>query len=214
MVLPSHLLSFAAALVFASITILRAENLVQNPGFETGEEGWVLGIPPEHEGSAATWAIDSADPHSGASVAVMKTDEPIRWSIATKKAWPVNPGEKYRVMAWVKLGEDAKMTNHDARAYIRLTLLDSSSKLAISDPQGHLHIGLSGDVARNQSVFKLRVPELSVGWQKIEGVVEIPPETVFAGLNLFVHGVTGTIHWDDASLELVSDTTPLSKVVD
>ena len=171
MTTPIHLLSFAAALMLSNITILSAQNLVLNSGFESGKEDWNLFIPPESKGFNSTWTIESAEPHSGASVAVMKTDEPIRWSIANRRPFSVNPGEKYRVTAWVKFGKDAKMDNLDGFPHVRLTLFDDVAKLSISDPQGHIYIGLSGDVARNQSVRKLAVPKLPVGWQKINGVV-------------------------------------------
>ena len=91
MTIPIHLLSFAAALMLSNITSLSAQNLVLNSGFESGKEEWNLFIPSESKGFNSTWTTESAEPHGGASVAVMKTDEPIRWSVAQRSPFRLIP---------------------------------------------------------------------------------------------------------------------------
>ena len=201
--------SLALLAAISVAPLLHAENLVPNPGFEDGQDGWVLFVPPINEGAKVQWVVVNDDPHSGAACLSMKSDEPIRWAVSSKKAFKVSPGEKYRVQAWVKYSKDAKIEPGAPGANIRVTLV----KLSPSDPLGHIHVGLAG-VVRSSSVRKLNVPQLPSGWQKIEAVIEIPADNDLVDLSLFSQGVAGTMFWDDVSFELVDPNTPLSKVLE
>jgi len=203
---------FVASLVLSS-PLLRAENLIANPGFEFGEEKWALFIPPEHVGVPVELTIVSDESQSGAASVSVHAGEPIRFAIGAKKSLSVARGERYRIRAWIKFSKDAEITGEGPVAYVRAKLAESSN-LDIADALGHIHIGLTGDVARNPSVQKLAVPELPTGWRKIEAVIEIPDTAVLMGINLFLDGVTGTVFWDDISVELVSPRTPLSRMIE
>jgi len=188
-----------------------ADNILPNPGFESGQEGWATFVPPAHEGAKVLWIVANEDPHSGAACAMMKSDEPVRWALNSKRGVKVLPGEKYRVQAWVKYAKDVKIEQGHPGAYIRVTLIEVTGQ-STADPLGHIHIGLAG-VARNASVGKLFMPQLPSGWQKIDAVIEIPANTGTVGIALFSQGVTGAISWDDVSFELVDAKTPLSQVL-
>ena len=202
--------SLALFATFFAAPILHAENLVQNPGFESGQDGWVSFVPPAHEGAKVQWIVaNNEDPHSGTACAMMKSEEPVRWALSSKRSYQVLPGEKYRIQGWFKFSKDTKIEQGAPGAYVRLTLGQS-----ITDPLGNnIYIGLAG-VARNPSVGKLFVPQLPAGWQKIEAVIEIPANTSSVDFALFSHGVTGAISWDDVSFELVDSKTPPSKVLE
>ncbi|MFZ4776063.1 MAG: hypothetical protein ACOYM3_11895 [Terrimicrobiaceae bacterium] len=209
-----HVRSLALLASISIAPILRAENHVQNPGFEDGIEGWRLFLPPPHEGANVQWTAVNDDPHSGAACLSMTIDEPIRCAIPTKRSFKVLPGEKYRVQAWVKFAKDARIEPGNPGAYIRATLFEDRGQ-STTDPLGNIHIGLNGDVARSPSTGQLNVQQLPAGWQKIEAVIEIPAnDTESLDVALFSQGVTGTVFWDDVAFELVDPKTPLTKVLE
>ena len=200
--------SLALLATVSVASFVHADNVLPNPGFESGQDGWVSWVPPAHEGAKVQWIVANEDPHSGAACAMMKSEEPVRWALSSKQINQVLPGEKYRIQAWVKFSKDTKIEQGAPGAYVRLTLGQS-----VTDPLGHIHVGLAG-VARSPSMGKLIVPQLPSGWQKIDAVIEIPANTSTVTISLLSHGVTGAISWDDVSFELVDSKTPLSKVLE
>lgn len=203
--------SLPLLVTLAAVTLAHANNFVENPGFEAGQKGWL--VPTTQEYANHPWDIAEEDPHSGGACASLTSEEPGRYAIGAEQTHKVLQGERYRIEAWVKFSKDARLEGDFPVAYIRATLTEAS-RLDISDPLGHIHVGLLGGVARSPSVGKLGVPELPSGWRKIEAVIEIPPDAAFLQLNLFVHGVVGTVFWDDVSFESVDAGTPLSKILE
>lgn len=84
-------LLLVAALALA-LPCLAAANLVKNPGFEAGAEGWDL---PEG------FSVDTAVAHSGAASLRFAWDDAARRRIATQKL-PLRPGRRYLMSAWLK----------------------------------------------------------------------------------------------------------------
>lgn len=206
-------LPIALIATLSAVTVVRADNLVLNPGFESGKQEWVLFVPSEFQGTALEWDMVEESPHDGAVSMSMTSGEPARWALGSMKRIPVAPGEKYRLSAWVRFGKGSELVGSAPAAYIRLVLQNAESQ-DISDPLLHIHIGLNGDVARSNALAKLHPTELpGEGWHKIEGIVAIPQETATVRINLFVEGVKGTVYWDDVSLELVPPETELSPVL-
>jgi len=204
------------AVVLAALSLgplLYADNLIKNPGFETELENWKLVVPPEHEGAQVDLAVTKEDPHSGMASASLKVEEPVRCSVGSTVYVKTSPDERYRVRGWIKFSKDAQLAGDFPVAYIRETLFERMGAPP-PGPLGNIHIGLTGDVARQPSIPKLGIPQLPSGWQKIEAVIEIPPDCFLMCLALTVHGVVGTVYWDDVSVELVPVETPLSKVLD
>jgi hypothetical protein len=208
----SPLLLIGLALVLGTPAAL-ADNAIENPGFEAGKEKWGPFIPSESQGIQLKWDVSATEPHGGTMAAEMASGEAARWVLTPSERIPVNPGEKYRVTAWVRFGEGAQLVGNAPAAYVRLVLSDAA-KQDIPDPMLHLHLGLAGDVVRSTAIARINVPDLPTGWQKIEGVIEVPPDVALIGLNLVVHGVVGTTYWDDVSFELVPAETPLSPVLE
>jgi len=206
-------LSFALVSTFCAVPLVRADNLVVNPGFESGKQEWVLFVPQQFQGAELTWDMVQESPHEGAVSMSMNSGEPARWALGSVKRITATPGEKYRISAWVKFGKGAEFSGNAPAAYLRLVLHDSAMQ-DIPDPKLHIHVGLNGEVARSDALTKLNVNELpGEGWHKIEAVVEIPDQTASVRINLFAEGVKGTVYWDDVSLELVPAETELSSVV-
>lgn len=183
-------------------------NLVENPGFEDGDTAWSLGIPSEAEGLVDGFKISKDNPHSGQACASLSSSEPTRYILIAKTPINVSPGDKIKMTAWVRFGYTAVLKTGFPGVYFRAGLM-TALKQDISDPLRHLHVGLGGKTARSTSVMeKLAIDALPSGWTKIEGVVEIPEETAYAYPTLVVHGVSGTVFWDDVSIEIVSSKTP------
>jgi len=213
----SHALVAAACSLLLLVSTAFADGLVKNPGFETGEEGWNLFLPAEEVGTEAVkWAIlgKSEFSHEGQSVAALTGTDPIRWGISGT-SFKVSEGQKYRISAWVKFDQDAQILDKaKVHAYVRATMLDASGQDVEGNDFGHFHIGLSGDVAGNMKVDKLRLPELPMEWRKIEGVIQIMPGVSKLNMTLFINGVIGTAYWDDLSIEEMPDEIPLSRILE
>jgi hypothetical protein len=190
-----------------------AENLVVNGGFEAGKSGWGQFIPEESKSASVSWNISETDPHGGTVAAVMTNPKEARWALNPAARIPVKPGEKYRVTAWIRFGKDAKLEGTFPAAYVRLVFTDAGQK-DISDRRLHIHLGLSGNFAWSTALAMLNVASLPTNWKKMEGVLEIPPGADLVGINLMVHGVSGTIYWDDIAFEPVPAVTPLSPALD
>jgi hypothetical protein len=60
----------------------------------------------------------------------------------------------------------------------------------------------------------LNTTNLPTSWKKMEGILEIPPGADLVAINLMVHGVSGTIHWDDIVFEAVPAETPFTPALD
>ena len=69
------------------------QNLISNPGFEDGAEGWSL---------AATQSVDEAIFHSGSKAARIEVPGPEPSSSSLGRTVPVNPDTAYRCELWVR----------------------------------------------------------------------------------------------------------------
>jgi len=212
---PSQLVAAFSLLLLTPAAF--ANDSLENPSFESGDIGWSLFLPAEFMGTEAVkWEViqKSEDSHEGQSAAVLTGTDPIRWGISATTIW-VSEGEKYRISAWVKFDQDAQILDEaKVHAYVRATMLDASGQDVEGNHFGHFHIGLSGDVAGNMKVDKLRLPELPMEWRKIEGVIQIMPGVSKLNMTLFINGVIGTAYWDDLSIVKMPDETPLSRILE
>lgn len=213
----SQLAAFAVGIhiVFGS-TLLSAnpaENQIDNPGFESGGDGWTLFLPKDEN---QTLSIVQEEPHSGANCARTFSPTVSRYALKVdgfKVA--VTPGQRLKVSAWVRFGDDAVLAEPQPAAYIRLQLRNKDGH-EIADPLLHFHICLDGTAARSPVMWgwKKNIKTLPQGWQHLEGVVEIPDGVTTLVPEFFVHGVSGSVFWDDLSLSEVDATEPLSEMVE
>lgn len=203
--------SFVGALLsLAALGHAAADNLVSNPGFESGTAGWDLFVPADSKDKVQPLAVVGDNPHSGSACAVGSADGFARYGICTPKTGiPVAPGDRYRIQAWVRFGSDSATKDGWPQAYVRATLMKGPDQ-GSTDPLGHIHVGLNGETSRNATLWKLSPREQSKEWRKIEGVIEIPPDTALIIPVLFVQGVNGKVYWDDVSMEKVPSDTPLT----
>ena len=210
--------SLIVAFFFAFIREIHAENALLNPGFETDKAEWNLFVAPESVDKNCKFRIAGAHPHSGRNCAEVVSEDFARLGIIPSRSIFVTAGERYRVSAWIRADAGAEIKPGSPGVLIRLTLRhgkeDAAGKPAI-------FIGLNGNVA----ILSLKTPvalpglatELPSDWTKLEAVVEIP--AINDGVDSLVLGVfgqytKGTFYIDDVSLEKVSESTPLSPVVE
>ena len=201
----------AGLTIFAVSMIARADNLAPNLGFEDGNAGWVLFVPPAYQGVRPEWMPTSAESHSGTASAELKSSGQERWGIGFAKRVPVKPGGKYRVSAWVKFAQGAQLSPPAPAAYLRVALYTADNQDA-GGRLGHIHVGLGGVAVRSSALARLAVGELPTGWSKLEQIIEIPPDTELISCNVFVQGVAGSVFVDDFAFESVSDDTPAANV--
>lgn len=208
--------TLAAGLLAGLMSSALADNLIPNPGFESGMDGWEVFLGPEFRSTGAVYEgkVQEGVFHEGSAAVALNTDVPIRYGISStaKNPIPVDGGARYKVTGWVKFSDDAVLQPNRGSVYLRLALLDAPGH-ATEDPLGNIHIGLDGKVARTPDVAKLVCHEIPRDWQKIEAVVDIPEGQNYVVMGLFADRISGTAYWDDISLERVEKDTPLSPVL-
>lgn len=214
------MLCFAwASVLHAGGPTPEAKNRIANPGFESSSADWKLFLAPRTDSGPSqqpVFEVVNDTKHTGNASARLTSDVGERYALkATGPAVDVAPGQRYRVSAWVHFDENAHLAQEGRPgAYIRLTLSQVSGK-DIDDPLLHMHICLNGKAARSPAINKgvCNIYTLPKGWQKLEGVVEIPAGTKTITPELYVHGVVGAVNWDDVEMVEVSKSAPLSQMI-
>jgi hypothetical protein len=204
--LPAH--SFLLAV--ASLLILfcgnsRAENAIPNGGFELGTAGWSAFVPDESKAKNCRFDVVHDNPHGGASCAVLASDDFARHAVGVKPI-PVQPGEHYRVSAWVRADSKAVVKPGGAGFVLRLTLHGSDSASSTN-----LNLVLGNRI--NLSHTPPPSDPLPSVWTKTEAIIAVPAAISSIGVDLFVHYAKGAIYVDDVSFEKVDSSvaaTPLS----
>ena len=200
----------ALALFFTCLGIQGSagQELVENGGFEDGVAGWTLFVPDESQDKNCRFDVSNDSPHSGTTCLRLQSDDVARFSVGAVAGFPVQPGEHYRVTAWVRADSAARVRPKAPGFVIRLNLRQGNTDAA----GGHLFIELGNVVSRDTPAESSSA--LPKGWTKVEAVVEIPTgvDTVFP--SFFSWWVAGTLFVDDFSIEKVDASTavtPLSQ---
>ena len=189
--------------------IVRADNLISNPGFESGTNGWDLFVPGESRDKKCSFLLSGSTVHSGSACAEISSEDFARFGITSQSPIPVNPGGRYRVSAWVKATPGSEVKAKTTGFFFRFEL-NHGNRNAFGNPL--IFIGLNGKVAVSPDGDRTPLATaLPTEWTKMEAVVEIPAEGV-DNMRLVVFGgyTKGSIFIDDISVEKVSGTTTLS----
>ncbi len=187
----------------AFVLSVQAENLILNSGFEEGEGPWVLYIPKESVGKEVQFSISNESPHSGIACAKLESKDFVRYCLSAKKGFHVQPGERYRIAAWIKAG-GAEAQEGSPGVAIRLTLIQGNTDA----PGGHLFLDSEGNIAPFPTLKKQAA--LSKEWKNIEGVFEIPEGTDQLRVDIFSWITRGAFFLDDLTLERVDTSTALT----
>jgi len=209
-----------AMAVFAGASISSAfagENLIKNPGFESGTDSWGLFVPDAEKTKGCRLSIETVGAHSGSSFADLSSDQFARFALSSNSGIKVAPGERYRVSLWIGADVSAKAKDKTPGVVLRFILRKGDADAADSPA---VFVGLNNSVSlallkKPFDLGKLAAP-LPTQWTKVEAVFEIPAVEGGVdnmGLGIFWQETSGKIYVDDVVLEKVDPTTPLSPVV-
>jgi len=98
---------------------MAGENLLVNPGFEDGLEGWRPSLPPAAVSKNPTIAVSADAAHSGAGGLVMTCNESVRYACTPSflAGWgSPQPGDRFNISVWVRAGGDFVQKSKKMRA--------------------------------------------------------------------------------------------------
>ncbi len=192
---------------------LFAENEIINPGFEQDAAAWNLQVAKQDEGKGIEMSVVAEAPRAGGTgEKCLKLSSPLetRYSAAPgTRLKGVEPGEHYRISAWIKPGDSFACKPGALGFYIRATLFTAPGKDA---PGGHLFFLPGEKVIYGRLPAGSDAQPLPAGWSQVVALFEIPPETKLMALNFFVEGASGPLYLDDVALDKVAATIPLTPV--
>lgn len=184
-------------------------NRLANGGFEDGMKGWHLWGPPESKAAGCTFITVPSELHSGGHQARLESRATTRFGILPDgPPLRVQPGERYRITAWVKAGADFKAEPGTPGVVLRATLFEFPGK---DHPGGHLFVGAQGVAIGNPAPLADPAPPRE--WTKLEAVVEIPAGANHLVFFVFVWRASGTLSVDDVSLVRVPRSETLTPVL-
>jgi hypothetical protein len=189
--------------------VARAENLLTNPGFETGDMGWEIFIPENSPYQKPTFTVVETGGRTGKASAKLTSDEFARFALTRKKSLTVYPKERYRVSFWYRADAKVAVQPGTPGLLLRATL---SFGDGTNIPKGHVYVGAGGRVSREPSIIISSAALLPV-WTKVEAVIEIPEDAEKMGLNIFYWLMSGTVFIDDVVFEAVPANTPLTELM-
>jgi hypothetical protein len=192
----SFLLCLAAAGLFAG-GLRASENLLENPGFESGAAHWGVFVPAESRDKGCEWTVTDSEGHTGRAAMKMCSLEPARFTVSNKTPLYVNAGDSYLVSAWVKLQPEDGQTISWPAAYIRIPM----RKIDGSDAQvGHQHLTLESRIQSDVNPAPASLDLRPGKWTRVAATITIPPGVERIGVELFSHGFAGCVWWDEVSI--------------
>ncbi|QYY35445.1 GDSL-type esterase/lipase family protein [Ruficoccus sp. ZRK36] len=199
----SKLIHLSLLSVLATLTLSHAragENLVQNPSFEQLSSkqnpryysSFFPKAPAKNadvvgQGDLSMVLVDDSTAHSGKYSLRLSSDKPVRIAMGQSKL-PFIPGQTIRVTAWMK-GENLKATSSMPAGVIRF---------AFSAPDNK-------DI--HQDIYKqsgwLKAPSSDFDWTELTTTVTVPEGTENVNMQCFLWEGTGTVWFDDLSVEVI-----------
>lgn len=207
---------FLAALLPQTASASVGKNLIMNGDFEKGVESWQLLLGKDAADSGATLTADNRNAYSG--LGSLKLFSPVitRFSCGPHLAagGKVKPGERYRLSAWVRAGEDFVQQPGSVGFVVRVNL---RSPERVDSPDGHYYFALSGRGMR----APYEVPRSVLGtapvsreWKNLEVVFDIPEGVGLIGFNFFAESGSGSIFVDDVTLEIAGPEEVPTALID
>jgi len=221
----SNILHKAAAVAFSvflsagfGIAAPSAENLIQNPDFESGTDGWIMFVPQSARESGCKFEIGRTGAHSGESYAALSSEDFARFALGAKKTISVTPKERYRFTMWVRAESGAEVKIRTQGVIIRFVLRHGKTDIP-GVPA--IFVGLNGNVAyqlmaRGGSLAGVSTAALPSEWKKVEAVFDIPEingDVDTMDFGIFGQDTKGLFCLDSMTLEKVDPSVPLSPVV-
>jgi hypothetical protein len=194
----------------SALSGVHAQNLLTNGDFENGAKGWNLFAPPAAEGSECKFEAVSDTPHDGGQCGRLSSVGEARYAITSSpRGLAPTPGDRYRLTAWVRAGQDFTPRANTPGFVIRVTLFGDPGYQA-DVPGGHVYLGVDNRAFRGVDVSPLNNEPIPKEWTKLECVFAIPEGTASLNVAVFVWQGSGSVFVDDVSLENVDNSTPLT----
>ncbi|HWZ94850.1 MAG TPA: hypothetical protein VNW30_06610 [Opitutaceae bacterium] len=176
---------------------LPGQNLLSNSGFEKGSDDWRMFVARGSEHAGCEFNVVAGGAHAGKIAATLKSTNPARFGICpVRPPITVKAGERYRLSAWVKAGDDFQVEPGTAGVVIRATLFQAPW---VDAKDGHVFISLNG-VSQPDAVHLSAGQSVPKEWTKLEGVIQIPPGVTEMAYFIFCRKASGTLWVDDVSL--------------
>ena len=203
-----QLVSISALACIAGGPVLAAP--AQPESFAFGGQPWAMFVPKESEPASCRMAGNCSSTHSGQPGVILASNDFARYGMRPyTKSIPVIGGERYRLSAWVKADQGCRVESGTAGLLLRATLFVGP---AVDYPGGHYYVGAKG-VVLGADPAPLADAPLPSEWTKLEGVVEIPAGVRTMMLFVFCWKTSGQVCIDQATIEKVDGSTPLTKVL-
>jgi hypothetical protein len=169
-------------------------------------DNWQLFVPSENMGDDCH--IDEAEikTPSGEPAIRLWADYPMRFAITPRKEpLVVRPGDRYRISAWVKGGEDFKVDGVSAGLVLRVTMTEDGGK-----GSQNRYVGLRGTSVGANS---LRLDSFPVEWTRLDGTIEIPNGINRMKFFVFSWWAKGSGFVDRPLVERVAPDSPLTPLL-
>jgi peptidoglycan/xylan/chitin deacetylase (PgdA/CDA1 family) len=187
----------------------QGDNILSNGGFEEGTKGWSVFAPQDAQGAGAKIDTTAEGPHEGGLAGTMSCAEAVRFAIVNfSKQANFTPGDRYRLSAWVKAGPDFEALPGTPGFMLRASMFSDSTG-SQGTGEGLFYLGTTGAV-KGPDVSSFKDQAVPKEWTKLEGVFEVPPDTVRMNACAFIWKGKGTLLVDDVRIEPVDKATPLS----
>lgn len=198
----------AAALLAAQP--LNAENLLENGDFEDGAKNWSAFVPPDAQPFECSFAPTDTTPHEGSSAGELSSKGDARFAAVNYvKGYEFQPGERFRVSAWVKAGDNFVRQEGTAGYCLRVSMFADAGSTQNAD-DGMFYLGTNNVAVRGSDVSLMKDQEIPTKWTKLEGVFEVAPNTAKLNVCIFVWKGTGSFLIDDVTLEKVDNSVELT----
>lgn len=183
-----------------------SENLLANGDFENGSRGWSLYDPVKSSSAACQFQVVADTPHGGSGTMELSSAGSSRYAVLQYlKSANFAAGQKYRVSAWVRAGEDFVASSNTPGFLLRVSMFGPNFA-----NNGMYFLGFNGMGGDSTSV--LAGQEVPRTWTKIEGVFEVAGNVEKVNVCLLVDSGVGHVYADDVSIERVADSTPVGAV--
>lgn len=183
-----------------------SENLLTNGDFENGSRGWSLYDPVKSSSAACEFQVVADGVHGGGGALELSSAGPSRYAVLQYlKSANFAAGQKYRVSAWVRAGDDFAASSNTPGFLLRVSMFGPGFSNS-----GMYFLGFNGMGGESPSV--LAGQEVPRTWTRIEGVCEMAENVEKVNVCLLVDSGVGHIFVDDVSVERVADSTPVGAV--
>ncbi|GAT33594.1 peptidoglycan/xylan/chitin deacetylase, PgdA/CDA1 family [Terrimicrobium sacchariphilum] len=183
-----------------------SENLLANGDFESGSRGWSLYDPEKSSSAGCQFQVVADNPHEGSGTMELSSAANSRYAVLQYlKGANFIEGQKYRVSAWVRAGEDFVAASGTPGFLLRVSMFGPNFSNS-----GMYFLGFNGMGGDSPSV--LAGQEVPRTWTKVEGVFEMAAGVEKVNVCLLVDRGVGHVYVDDVSIERVEDATPVGAV--